>query len=92
MIDEVVEELLWKYAQISALDLTENLSIGVTLIQPSLSMPQAALADSSLYLAKSSSKNAIYIHDLCENAGQISQPDGVKYLASARTCLRVESR
>jgi len=49
----------------SMTELTENLSIGGTLIKHNLSMQQAlALADSSLYIAKSDAKNAIYIHDI----------------------------
>jgi hypothetical protein len=37
--------------------------VGGTLIKPNVTMQQAlALADSSLYIAKSETKDAIYIH------------------------------
>lgn len=53
----------------SAKEWAGNLSIGGTLIKPNLSMQQAlALADSSLYVAKSKSNNAIYIHDVSNAA------------------------
>ena len=44
-------------------DLVNKLSVGGTLIKPNATMQQAlALADSSLYIAKSETKDAIYIH------------------------------
>lgn len=45
------------------LHLVNKLSVGGTLIKPNVTMQQAlALADSSLYIAKSETKDAIYIH------------------------------
>ncbi len=44
--------------------LINQLSVGGTLIKPNVTMQQAlALADSSLYIAKSETKDAIYIHE-----------------------------
>ncbi|WP_414932065.1 GGDEF domain-containing protein [Vibrio europaeus] len=44
--------------------LVNELSVGGTLIKPNVTMQQAlALADSSLYIAKSETKDAIYIHE-----------------------------
>lgn len=53
----------------SATEWGGKFSIGGTLIKPNLSMQQAlALADSSLYVAKSKSSNAVYIHDVSNAA------------------------
>jgi len=59
-IDEQLDSSDADEAQISI-----DLAIGGTLINPDMSLQQAlALADSSLYIAKSHYENAIYIHSL----------------------------